>query len=169
MGASPVMRTLTLVILNIAGVCGNVTMGTLSDRWHVTTCIAISSVGAAVAALIFWGLSVNLPLLYVFCALYGFFAGSFSVSYSGIMKVVKNSVARTEPGIVMGALGLGRGIGNTISGPLSAALISGGLWSHALFAYGSWFGPLVAFTGCTALVGAISVAGRLKGGVFVEN
>jgi MFS family permease len=168
MGASTLMATLTLVVLNIAGVVGNVAMGSLIDRYHVTTCIAVSSFGSAIAVLVFWGSSVNLPILYVFCILYGFFAGSFSVSYAGIMKLVGRKVARTEPGIVMGALGLGRGLGNTVSGPLSSALLSGQSM-HGALAYGKWFGPVILFTGCSALIGGVSIFGRLRAGMFTRR
>jgi len=55
---------------------------------------------------------------------------------------------------VFAFLAAGRGLGNIVSGPLSTALVKGLPWQgQAVGAYGSGYGPLVAFTGVTALIG----------------
>jgi len=55
--------------------------GYISDRWHVTNCIALSTIGSAVSVFVIWGCSGaatgGLALLYLFCALFGLFAGSY--------------------------------------------------------------------------------------------
>ena len=52
---------------------------------------------------------------------------------------------------MFGLLSMGRGIGNVICGPISETLIERGPWDgKALFAYGSEYGLLIAFTGITA-------------------
>jgi hypothetical protein len=52
---------------------------------------------------------------------------------------------------MFGLLSAGRGIGNVICGPISESLLGHRPWyGKALFAYGSAYGPLIAFTGTTA-------------------
>jgi MFS family permease len=57
-------------------VLGCVFIGILVDRYHVTTVILGSTIGAVVSVLVFWGLATSLELLLIFSAAYGFFAGS---------------------------------------------------------------------------------------------
>ena len=60
-----------------------------------------------------------------------------------------------------------RGIGATMSGPLSEALVQGGraLHNKAALGYGSEYGALIIFSGCTALVGGCSWIARRIGWV----
>ncbi|OGE54207.1 hypothetical protein PENARI_c006G01711 [Penicillium arizonense] len=44
-GGSSFISSLTVMLLNLASVFGSVTMGHLADRYHVITCITISTVG----------------------------------------------------------------------------------------------------------------------------
>ncbi|MCJ1478846.1 hypothetical protein MMC13_007530 [Lambiella insularis] len=163
-GASPLASTLTIVLFNIASVVGCVLMGTIVDRLHVTTCITISTIGSTIGVLLLWGLCDSLALLYVFCIVYGLFAGSFTSTWAGVMKEVTQRVSATEPAMVFAWLAAGRGVGNVVSGPLSEALLSGRPWlGKALLGYGSGYGPVIAFTGVTAALGGISVLGRRVG------
>ncbi|KAK3313540.1 major facilitator superfamily domain-containing protein [Apodospora peruviana] len=86
LGASPFPSALTLLLLNVASVFGCVAMGSLIDRWHVTTCILVSTIGATLGTFLLWGFSMNLPVLYIFCLVYGLFAGSFTSTWPGIMR-----------------------------------------------------------------------------------
>jgi hypothetical protein len=43
----------------------------LCDRFHVTTVILLSTIGATFSVFVFWGLSTTLPLLCIFAILYG--------------------------------------------------------------------------------------------------
>ncbi|PTB80155.1 MFS general substrate transporter [Trichoderma longibrachiatum ATCC 18648] len=66
-------------------------------------------------------------------------------------------LAAFDPVMVFGYLAAGRGIGNVVSGPLSEALVKGMSWQgQAAGGYGSGYGPLIAFTGATAVVGGSS-------------
>lgn len=80
------MSALTLLLINIACTMGLVSMGSLSDKLKVTTCMGISAAGAAVSVLVIWGLAGELWVIYVFCGCYGLFAGSWSATWPGIMK-----------------------------------------------------------------------------------
>lgn len=141
-------------------------MGMLIDRFHVTTVILLSTIGASMSVFLFWGFSTALPLLCVFSILYGFFAGGLVSTIAGMIKVVKQRDEYADVGTLLGLLSAGRGIGAVISGPLSESLLKGRPWEgQAGEAYGSGFGSLIVFTGVTATVGGVSFIGKRLGWV----
>lgn len=169
-GAASYSSATTVLLVNVASVFGCVAMGWFIDRLHVTTCILLSTIGATVGALVIWGLSPSLPLLYFFCVMYGLFAGSYSSAWPGIMTdVVRKAEASgqgyIDPSAVFGWLAAGRGIGNVISGPLSGTLVQTLSWKGdtAAYGYGSGYGSLIIFTGVTALLGGASFLWRRMG------
>lgn len=165
-GASGTFSALTIILFNVASVFGCVAMGSIVDRWHVTTCILISTIGTTLSVFIVWGLSMSLAPLYVFCLIYGFFAGSFTSAWPGIMRDVTKKRASADPSIVFACLAAGRGIGNVASGPLSEILIRGLPWKDSAgWAYGSGYGTLIVFTGVTAFLGGSSILGKRVGWV----
>lgn len=125
MDASSSLSALTVILFNVSSVIGCVMMGGLVDKWHVTTCILISTVGTVLSVFLLWGFSVSLPPLYVFALVYGLFAGSFTSTWPGIMRDVKAEKRSADPSMVFACLAAGRGVGNVASGPLSEALIRG--------------------------------------------
>ncbi|OHE95657.1 major facilitator superfamily transporter [Colletotrichum orchidophilum] len=158
LGASAYTSALTILLINVASVVGCVAMGTLVDRWSAPSCLLLASGGAALGTFLLWGLSLNLGVLYLFCVVYGLFAGAYTSAWPGIMKTVtehERSRGRgVDPIMVFGMLAAGRGVGNVISGPLSETLVKGAPWrGDAGFGYGSGYGTLIVFTGVTALVG----------------
>ncbi|UKZ71090.1 uncharacterized protein TrAtP1_012055 [Trichoderma atroviride] len=164
LGAGDFPSALTLLVLNVGAVVGCIIMGSLTDRLHVTTCIAISTIGTAIGTFFLWGLGTNMASLYVFCVLYGLFAGSYTSTWPGVMRYLVSKLSGSgeeggsggsyDPLMIFGVLSAGRGIGNVISGPLSEALIKGMPWQgQAAAGYGSGYGTLIAFTGATAVVG----------------
>lgn len=168
-GAEGLQSAATILLVNVASVFGCVAMGYFTDRFHVTTCILLSTVGATLGTFLLWGLSSSLAVLYVFCAVYGFFAGSFTSTWSGIMReaVEKGQSGKhgfIDPIMVFGWLAAGRGVGNVISGPVSELLIRDAPWKgQASFGYGSGYGTLIVFTGVTALVGGSTFVWRRLG------
>ena len=157
LGASNITATLTLVLVNVASVFGCIAMGTLTDRYHVTTCILICTIGAVIGTFLVWGFASSMGPLYLFCILYGLFAGSFTSTWPGVIRETQMQKHSADLGMVFGFLAAGRGIGNIASGPLSEALIQGLPWQKAAdYAYGSGYGPLIIFTGTTALFGGLS-------------
>ncbi|GAP88482.1 putative major facilitator superfamily transporter protein [Rosellinia necatrix] len=163
-GASGFLSALTVLLINVATTVGCVIMGTLTDRLPATTCIVISSAGATIGVFIIWGLSSSLAVLYAFCVVYGLFAGSFTSTWPGIMRLLGRSrvtddasPAAMDPAMIFGWLCAGRGVGSLISGPLSDALTKSMAWKgHASAGYGSGYGTLIAYTGITALLGCSS-------------
>lgn len=164
LGASNSVSALTLILINIAAVVGCVGMGWIVDRWHITTCILVSTVGTTLSVFFLWGFSTQLSLLMLFCVMYGFFAGSYSTTYPGIMKAVSKSHQTADSTMVFAVLAAGRGIGNVACGPVSEALIHAGeVGKEGL--YSTHYGPLVLFTGISAALGGVSVFGRKLGWV----
>ncbi|KAH7112871.1 major facilitator superfamily domain-containing protein [Dendryphion nanum] len=161
-GASTWLATLTLMLLNVFATIGLVTMGSLTDRFSSRTCILISAVGSSLAVFLFWGCATSLPLLYIFCITYGFFAGCWPAVWPAVMKeTAARGDARgygfVDTMMVYGLLCVGRGIGNIISGPLSEVLIEGMPWEGQMIGgYGSGFGPLIVFTGVTSLLSGMN-------------
>ncbi|KAF2463580.1 MFS general substrate transporter [Lindgomyces ingoldianus] len=166
LGASGEVSALTIILFNIASVFGCILMGLIIDRWHVTTCILLSTIGSTLSIFLIWGFSTCLPPLFIFSLLYGLFAGSFSSTWPGIMVAVKqhSGAADADSSMVFAMLAAGRGIGNVVCGPVSEALKTGGKWD-AVGVYGDGYGTLVVFTGVSAALGGIGVLGRRVGWV----
>ncbi|OBT86281.1 hypothetical protein VE02_05576 [Pseudogymnoascus sp. 03VT05] len=164
LGYSPSIGTLLVALVNAASVPSTILLGMLIDRFHVTTVVIISTVGAVLSVFLFWGFSDALPLLIVFSILYGLFAGGFVTTISGIVKAVKGLDETTDVGTLLGILSAGRGIGAVASGPLSEALLSSRPWQgKATLGYGTGYGGLIVFTGITAAVGGVSFLGKKLG------
>lgn len=161
-GTSAFMSALTLILVNISATAGLALMGSMTDKLDVTTCMIISAGGASASVLVVWGLAESLPVLYVFCVLYGVSAGSWASTWPGIMKEVSQNGERdgyghVDPVMVQGHLCVGRGVGNVISGPLSNALIWGMPWEgRAMGGYGTGYGVLIVYTGLTAVLSGVS-------------
>ncbi|KAF3053333.1 hypothetical protein E8E11_011110 [Didymella keratinophila] len=126
LGASNAVSALTLILVNMATVFGCIVMGMIVDRYHVTTCILISTLGSTLSIFLLWGFSSQLSLLLVFCFMYGLFAGCFTTTYPGVMKALNRSQQTGDTTMVFAVLVAGRGIGNVTCGPVSEALIRAG-------------------------------------------
>jgi MFS family permease len=153
-----------VALTNASAVVASITFGMLTDRFHVTTVILLSTFGATISVFLFWGLATAMPLLCVFSVVYGFFAGGFSSTNAGVIKFVKGRDGSADVGIVIGVVSAARGIGSIASGPLSEALLRGKPWmGEAGFGYGSGYGGLIVFTGVTAAFGGMSIFGKRLG------
>ena len=90
-----------------------------------------------------------------------------SPSYAATAKEVTSvrrgdaGLAGADVGSIFGLLGVERGIGNVIAGPLSEVLLKG---NTGMGGYGSGYGPLVVFTGTTAGVVVMTAMVRWVGG-----
>lgn len=166
MGLSSISGTITVSLFNTTSVFGQVILGFLSDRLHITTVILISTIGATISVFLLWGFSTSFPLLCIFSLVYGLFAGGFTSTYTGSIQEVKRADDRAEAGLVFGLLAAGRGIGSVVSGPLSEALLSERPWiGDATMGYGTGYGGLIIFTGVSAMLGGMSWVGRRVGWV----
>ncbi|PGH00982.1 hypothetical protein AJ79_08046 [Helicocarpus griseus UAMH5409] len=77
-GAAGSMDVLTVILFNVASVVGCVAMGAVVDKWDVTTCILLSTIGSTLGVFLLWGFSLSLGPLFVFSIVYGLFAGSYT-------------------------------------------------------------------------------------------
>ena len=92
----------------------------------------------------------------MFSITYGFFAGGFSSTWSGVLTELKAQSPALDTGLIFGLLAGGRGIGNVVSGPLSVALLGGKTGIGGKMGgsgYGSEYGSLIVFTGVSAVLG----------------
>lgn len=136
-------------------------MGFLSDRYHITICILISTVGTVISVFFIWGFPITLPLLHIFSIAYGLFAGGFSSTWSGVAHEIQLANPSADATVIFPFMETVRGIGNVASGPLSEALLKADRWQgQAWGAYGSGYGTLVVCTGASALMAGICVVAR---------
>ena len=163
-GLSAVAGTVLVALANAASVFGTILLGTCIDRFHVTTVIFISTVGATLSIFFLWGFAVSLPVLCIFSLVYGLFAGGYSTTNTGVLKEFQSQDRSADAGMIFGFLGAGRGIGNVIAGPLSAALVAlDPLLGKAELGYGSGYGILILFTGIATALGGIGFLWRRVG------
>ena len=165
LGLDPVLGTLSVALVNAASVAGTIIVGLLIDRLHVTTVVGLVTLPTVFAVFVFWGFGVSIPTLLIFCMVYGVAAGGFSTTWTGVVRDVQKAEPGGDTGIMFGFLAAGRGIGAVASGPLSEALLTAGKeWKgEAGWAYGTGYGSLIVFTGCTAAVGGVSFVARRVG------
>jgi MFS family permease len=158
LGVSGELGSLTIVLGNVSSVLGCILVGALMDRVDVTAVVFATGVISAAAIFAIWGVSTSIAPLFVFSLLYGISAGSYSTSWAGMIKAIQRDYATADTNVIFSFLAAGRGIGAVISGPLSEGLIASGkaLQGQAKFAYGTEYGTLVIFAGCTALAGGFS-------------
>ncbi|KAK1720287.1 hypothetical protein CaCOL14_009428 [Colletotrichum acutatum] len=161
---STTVATTLLVLINVTSIPGGIVMGSLGDHLRVTTVILVSTIGSALAVFLFWGFSSQTALLAVFSITYGFFAGGFSSTWSGVLSELKAESPAVDTGFIFGLLAGGRGIGNVISGPLSVALLTGDGWIRdgKSWGYSGQYGGIILFTGVTAMLGGWGALGRVK-------
>ncbi|KAK2799831.1 hypothetical protein FQN50_008352 [Emmonsiellopsis sp. PD_5] len=159
--------TATVSLLNGSMVFGCIFVGLLVDRFHVTTAVLICTIGATISTFVFWGLAVSIPLLCIFSIVYGFFAGGFTTTYTGIVRETHKANPSSDTGLVFGMLAAGRGVGSVICGPLSEALMRKQGWAdNAAFGYGTEYGPLIVFTGISAVLGGIGFGAKRLGWLY---
>lgn len=148
LGLTSLDGTVTIMLFNITSVFGQVLMGTLVDRLHVTTVVLVSTIGTTLSVFLLWGTAVTFPLLCIFSLMYGLFAGGFTSTYTGVIQEVQKQARGTEAGMLFGLLSAGRGVGSVLSGPLSEALLNSKPWAkEAALGYGTGYGGLIVFTG----------------------
>lgn len=167
--ASASLSLLTLILINISTMFSSILMGLLVDKLNVMTYIFISAVGTTASVLLVWGLSESISVLYMFCVLYGIFAGCWTSTWPGIMREISQKsedagFGYINPMMVYGHLCIGRGIGNIISGPLSDALIRNLPWQgQSIGGYGSGYGVLITYVDLTSLISGMNFVWRRLG------
>jgi predicted MFS family arabinose efflux permease len=169
---SETSATLLLTLYNIPGIVASSFFGYLADTnkrvaLSTTTVTAVSGLGSALAALLFWGLTSkgNMALLAVFSVTYGFFAGGYSAIWGGIITEFEREAAReneaVDSGMMYGLLNGARGVGYVGGGLASVPLLKAGghmaLSASDSFGFKSAYGPLIIFTGISSAFGGWAV------------
>lgn len=113
---SPHTSTLLLALLNGVSVPGSAILGAAIDRCGLGPVVLVSSAGSTVAVFALWGLAgASLPGLVAFAVAYGFFAGGFSSTWSGMLKELERLSPGLETGLVFGLLAGGRGVSGSFA------------------------------------------------------
>lgn len=164
--------TLLLTLYNIPGILASSFFGYLADTnkrivLSTTTVTAISALGSALSALLFWGLTSkgNMALLAVFSITFGFFAGGYSATWGGIITDFEREAANgneaIDLGLMYGLLNGARGVGYVSGGLASVSLLKAGsgvaFSPTGHFGLESTYGPLIIFTGLSSAFGGWAV------------
>jgi predicted MFS family arabinose efflux permease len=113
---------LLLAMMSVAQVFGQFSYGYLSDRrLSINVLTSASAVVSSIAVLALWGLAQNLAVLCVFAILYGFFAAGFTALWGRMGTAV--STDSSSAFAAFGLFNFGKGIGNVLAGPISAAML----------------------------------------------
>lgn len=78
-----------------------------STVWHLI-------LTQGILGLLLWGLASLAPLQLISPIVYGFFTGSFGSTYSGAIKELRYDHRSANPGMIVGMLAAGRGIGSIV-------------------------------------------------------
>ncbi|KAI1405379.1 MFS general substrate transporter [Hypoxylon fuscum] len=157
LGFPSITGPIFLALLSLASVPGSLLIGMLNDTGlATTTVILISSLGSAVPVFLLWGVGGHqVAVLVVFTLTYGFFAGGFSSTWSGIQHEMKRRDGAIDTGLIFGMLLGGRGLGFVLSGPVGGALLeTDRLKAEDFTGYATQYGPMIVYTGLTATLGA---------------
>ncbi|KAI1771170.1 MFS general substrate transporter [Hypoxylon cercidicola] len=157
LGFPSVTGPIFLALISLASVPGSLLIGLLNDTGlAATTVILISSLGSALPVFLLWGLGGHqVGVLVVFTLMYGFFAGGFSSTWSGILHEMKRRDGTIDTGLIFGMLLGGRGVGFVLSGPVGGALLEADHFKAEDFTgYATQYGPMIVYTGLTAILGA---------------
>jgi MFS family permease len=154
-GHSSITAPILLALVQLMSAPGGVIIGLLGDQFGSSMAITMASFGATLPVFLLWGLSFHLANLVIFVLLYGFFAGSFSSTWSCVMKELTRNDNGSESPVIFGLLLGGRGLGFVLAGPISGALLSlHGRISEETLGYATKYGPMIIFTGITTVLGA---------------
>lgn len=158
LGLGRTLGSLTILCVNLTGIFGCIAVGALVDRFDVTLVLLGQGLLSCIAVFIALGFTTSVAPLFVFSLLYGLTAAAYSTSWGGIIRELQKKHENTDANVVFGMLALGRGVGSIISGPLSETLVdeSKSLHEAAVSAYGSEYGNIIIFSGCTAFAGGLA-------------
>jgi MFS family permease len=166
LGTNDNTTTATISLLNAISVFGCIFVGFLVDRVNVTVVLFILAVGSFISVFLVWGFSSNAPVLLAFCGMYGFFAGPYTTTYTGVVKEIQRQFPDADGGLIMGLLVMGRGIGSVSAGPISERLLQLANKmpnANVTSGYGSSYEPLIIFTGICVAFGGVGFGAKRLG------
>ncbi|SMR60092.1 unnamed protein product [Zymoseptoria tritici ST99CH_3D1] len=132
LGLSPTLGSLTVLLVNLGMIFGCLAVGSLVDRFDVTTVLLGVSTISGFTVFAILGLSIVTAPLFIFSIMYGLTAGTYSTHWGGMIRELQKKHDGTDANLVFGLFALGRGVGSIISGPLSESLVaSGKIWHYS--------------------------------------
>jgi MFS family permease len=158
LGLGRTLGSLTILCVNLAGIFGCIGVGALVDRFDVTLVLLGQGLFSCIAVFVILGFTTSAAPLFVFSLVYGLTAAAYSTSWGGVIRELQRKHDNTDANVVFGLLAMGRGVGSVISGPLSETLVdqSKALHGADISAYGSEYGSIIIFSGCTAFAGGLA-------------
>lgn len=156
LGYSSTKGALLLALANAAQVVGQYGFGHFSDTVDVHVLLFVSSAVSAISVLSLWGLAKSLASLIVFSVLYGGFAGGFVTLWIRMSTCCTENEAVVKT--IFSLLAFEKGVGNIISGPVSAAL-KANMFNEQKYGLGE-YKWIVIFTGVCMAVSSLGVVGR---------
>lgn len=150
-GLSGTVGALILASNNLACVIGQVGFGHLTDRvQNIYVLVTISTLAASLAAFTLWGFAHTMTTLLMFAVVYGMSAGAYVVYWPKFGTMLSD-----DPQPVYALMAFGKGVGNVVTGPVTAGLLSDYI---SLSEYGlRRFAPAVIFVGSLMLCSSLGV------------
>lgn len=164
LGYSPAVGALLLALFSLTQVFGQISCGYLSDHKISVEMLAfVFPLMSAISIFTLWGLARSLAPLVVFSLLYGFWGGGYVVVWAKMCSELSDDP--TVALIAFGIFAFLKGVGNVITGPISAALIRPQIliWEYAIGKY-TWivfYSGLCMFVCSTSMV-ALFVVRRFQ-------
>jgi MFS family permease len=162
LGLDATQGALLLTLMSVSQVFGQFTFGYISDKKvpH-NALIVVSSSIAAIVTFSLWGLARSFALLACFAVVYGFFGAGYTALWARMVTAISEEPSASQA--IFGLLCAGKGIGNILTGPVSAGLLSA---SQSSTGYGHGaYRAVVIFTGVCLIMSAGSLGAlciRLK-------
>jgi uncharacterized protein YjeT (DUF2065 family) len=154
-GLDATKGALLLTLMSISQVAGQFTVGYISDNKRVplNALIAVCSSVAAIVTLSIWGLARSLVSLAFFAILYGFFGAGYTAMWARMVTAISEEPSASQA--MFGLFCAGKGVGNILTGPISAGLLR---WSEYSAGYGHGvYQAIVIFTGVCLIFSAASL------------
>nr|XP_019042357.1 hypothetical protein I302_08960 [Kwoniella bestiolae CBS 10118]OCF21287.1 hypothetical protein I302_08960 [Kwoniella bestiolae CBS 10118] len=120
---SPTIGTLSIALMNLARVPGQVIIGHLADKISPRKLILLMALASGISVFAGWGAARDVGGLVGFSLAFGAFAGSYTALFSRFIAILNRDDPHL-PAILYSLFFLARGIGSIASGPLSSALMS---------------------------------------------
>lgn len=151
LGFSEQNGALLITLMSVAQVFGQFAFGYVSDLkvLSVDGLLGIASLTAAFTTLTLWGLAKSMVTLSFFAVLYGFFGAGYTAMWARMVSSVSEEPSASQA--IFGLFCFGKGIGNVLTGPMSAGLLAHGRSSGY---GGGMYKVVVVFTGVCMLSSA---------------
>ncbi|WVR05138.1 hypothetical protein IAU60_002150 [Kwoniella sp. DSM 27419] len=152
---SPTIGTLSLSLMNLARVPGQVIIGHLSDKMGPRKLIIMMAVASTVTVFAGWGAALNTGGLVGFALAFGAFAGSYTALFPQFIRIISHDDPHL-PAILYALFSLARGVGSIASGPVSSVLMASAQMPGAARGYGvEGYGVLIVWTGVGMALSAV--------------